>query len=216
MRVFIAGINHNDVLGQRRLIKWLNEKANTERDDPEFVAVEWDEGMHSRVKAQRKLIGELVRKEWPAATDYFVHTIERSLGYDGDTHCEVFPSVNTIWLDKGRALGDPAIVDNYYVDRMNIYRCCAQGVPMDFTENLLHDMSVRAWDLGGSPVPGGDSRDALFSEMIIEETKRALSGWCIVIVGCNHAGLSNGSMAWRLRKEGMVCLPDELRPRRGN
>ena len=121
MKLFIAGITHFDVLGHRRLLKWLKQKSAIEYGNPEFVAVEWGKDSFSLLKAHRNLIGELACKEWPTAPNSFVQVIQQSLGYEGDTHKEVLPSVETVWLDNGRTVVDETNVSQYCRMRMDIY-----------------------------------------------------------------------------------------------
>ncbi len=145
MKLLIAGITHFDVLGHRRVLKWLKQKSAIESGAPEFVAVEWDKDIYSLIKAQRNLIGELAREEWPTAPNSFVQVIQQSLGYEGDTHKEVLPSVETVWLDNGRTVVDETIVRQYCRDRMNIYKGFVRNTCLDFSENMLINMSLQAW-----------------------------------------------------------------------
>ena len=212
MKLLIAGIIHCDVLGHRRLIEWLKQKSAIESGAPEFVAVEWDKDMFSLIKAQRNLVGELARKEWPTAPNSFVHVIQQSLGYEGDTHKEVLPSVETVWLDNGRIVDNATKVSQYYRDRMDIYKDFARNTFLDFSENMLLNMSLQAWQTSEPPVTEGTPRDIIFSDKIMSQIKHAKSDWAIVIVGANHASLSPGCMASLLREHGCICLTEELRP----
>lgn len=212
MKLLIAGITHFDVLGHRRLLEWLKQKLVIESVNPDFIAVEWDKNIYCLIKSQRKLIGELARKEWPTAPDSFVQVIQRSLGYEGDTHEEVFPSVETIWLDNGRKVDDGTIWSQYARDRMNIYKGFTQNTCLDFSENMLLNMSLKSWSACNPPEPGGTDRDIIFSDKIMSQIEHANSGWAIVIVGANHASLFPGCMTSRLSEQGIICLPEELRP----
>jgi len=210
MKLLIAGIVHFDVLEHRRLLEWLKQKSAIESGAPEFVAVEWDKDSFSLLKAQRNLIGELARKEWPTAPNSFVQVIQQSLGYEGDTHKEVLPSVETVWLDK--PVVDETTVSQYCRKRMLIYKGFARNTCLDFSENMLINMSRRAWQTSEPPETGGTERDIIFSGKIMSQIKHAKSDWAIVIVGANHASLSPGCMASHLSERGIICLPEELRP----
>ncbi len=212
MKLLIASINHNDVLGRQRLIEWLKQKSDIESGLPEFVAVEWDNDIFSCVKAQRTLIGELVRKEWPSVSSSFVQAIQQSLAYEGDTHKDVFPSVKTIWLDSGREVTDETIVSQNYIDRMKIYKSFTRNTCLDFSDNMLMNMSLEAWRQAGSPPPEGTQRDIVFSNIIMSHIENIGSGWAIIIVGTIHGSLSPNSMVSLLSKQGCNCLPEELRP----
>jgi len=212
MKLLIAGINHFDILGHRRLIEWLKQKSAIESGAPEFVAVEWDKDIFSLIKAQRNLIVELAHEEWPTAPNSFFQVIQQSLGYDGDTHKEVLPSVETVWLDNGKIVDDETKVSQFYRDRMNIYKGFARNTCLDFSENMLINMSLQAWQTSEPPVTGGTHRDIIFSDRIMSQIKHAKSDWAIVIVGANHASLSPGCMVSHLSEQGSICLPEELRP----
>jgi len=210
MKLLIASIIHFDVLGHRRLIEWLKQKSAIESGAPEFVAVEWDKDMFSLIKAQRNLIGEVARKEWPTAPNSFVQVIQQSLGYEGDTHKEVLPSVETVWLD--RPVVDETSVSQYCRKRMDTYKLYARNTCFDFGENMLINMSQQIWLESEPPETGGTERDIIFSDKIMSQIKHAKSNWAIVIVGANHASLSPGCMVSHLSERGSICLREELRP----
>ncbi len=212
MKLLIASIIHFDVLGHRRLIEWLKQKSAIESGAPEFVAVEWDKDMFSLIKAQRNLVGELARKEWPTAPNSFVHVIQQSLGYEGDTHKEVLPSVETVWLDNGKIVDNETKVSQYYRDRMKIYEDFTRNTCLDFSDNMLMNMSLEAWRYAEPPATEGTQRDIAFSNIIMSQIEHVTSDWAIVIVGANHASLSSGSMVSYLSEQGCICLPEELRP----
>lgn len=122
MRLKIAGIVHNDVLGRERLLKWLQETKTTEKSPPAFIAVEYDQEIFRRIQAQRPVFRRLAAEAWPGAPSSVLKAIEESLVYEGDLHETVFPGIETVWLDQGRTVNDPTCISQYAQDRINIYR----------------------------------------------------------------------------------------------
>lgn len=212
MRLRIAGVVHNDVLGRERLIKWLQEVKAEEKTQPAFVAVEYDEEIFCKIREQRPILGRLVAKVWPNAPSPVRKVIEESLGYEGDLHDTIFPGVETVWLDQGRSVSDPTIISDYALDRLKIYKSfIPEGQAELGDESLLH-MSMSAWNRGVSPQPGGSERDIKFAQLIADRSRREVLGWAIVIVGINHASEVEGHMATLLRDQGIECQTSELRP----
>lgn len=122
MRLKIAGIVHNDVLGRERLLKWLQEAKTTEESPPAFIAVEYDEEIFRQIRVQRPVLRRLAAEAWSGAPSSVLKAIEESLVYEGDLHETVFPGIGTVWLDQGRTVNDPTCISQYAQDRINIYR----------------------------------------------------------------------------------------------
>lgn len=212
MRLRIAGVVHNDVLGRERLFKWFQEVKAVEETPPAFVAVEYDEEIFCKIRAQRPILGRLAANVWPNALSSVRKAIEESVAYEGDLHETVFPGVDTVWLDQGRTVSDPTIISDYALDRLNIYKSfIPEGQAELGDESLLH-MSISAWDRGASPQPGRWERDIKFAQLIVDRSLPEVSRWAIVIVGINHATEVEGHMARLLRDQGIECQASELRP----
>jgi len=210
MDILIAAINHNDVLGRERLKKWLQKVSKARHSPPEFIGVEWDEGIFNQVKAQRSLIRDRAKSEWPGATPGFLDKIESSLGFEGDTHNDIFPDILTLWLDQGRKYDDRCIC-NYAVDRMDMYTGFIPDASADFGHKILMRMSIKAWKRS-SPQPASE-RDRRFAELIVKRSVQSKSGSAIAIVGEDHASLHNGFMANLLEKRGLSCCITILSPK---
>lgn len=213
MRLKIAGIVHNDVLGRERLFKWLQEAKTTEESLPAFIAVEYDEEIFRRIRAQRPVFRRLAVEAWPGVPSSVLKAIEESLVYEGDLHETVFPGIETAWLDQGRTVNDPTCISQYAQDRIKIYRSFIPDGLLELGEGSLMHMSIVAWDQGSLPQPGGSERDVKFAQLILERSRREISEWAIVIVGLNHASEVDGHMVRRLKDEGTIeCAVTELRP----
>ena len=63
----------------------------------------------------------MAEQEWPGASQDFVNAVSEAIGFKADTHEEVFPHVEIIWLDQGRHVPE-AVIANYARDRMAVYK----------------------------------------------------------------------------------------------
>lgn len=113
MRIYIAGINHNDPLSRIELIEWMNDIASYEQSYPDFIAPEWKEEYFNSVKKQRTEFDKRVRSEWPFLTESQIEAITLSLGFEGDAHKEVFGELPVLWLDRERNAGNSSVEDFY-------------------------------------------------------------------------------------------------------
>jgi len=212
MRLRVAGINHNDLLGRDRLWDWLFRMKHLEKAPPAFVAVEYDEKIFRKIRQQRPRLRMLAEEAWPGSSPSVLKAIEHSLAYEGDLHEGVFPGIETVWLDRSRKVDDPTIVSEYARDRMAIYKSFAPSGQKTLSNASLRDMSDTAWTRGSMPRSGGSERDARFARVILDRLRSECRGWAIVIVGSGHASETEGSMANRLRREGIKCQVNQLRP----
>lgn len=211
MRLRIAGVNHNDVLGRERLIKWLQEVKAVEGTHPAFVAVEYDEEIFYKIREQRPILGKLVASVWTNTPSPVRKVIEESLVYEGDIHNMIFPGVETVWLDQGRNVSDSTIISNYARDKLNVYRCFIPVDQAELGDESLRHMSISAWKRVVSPQPGGP-RDIKFAQLIADRSRWKNSGWAIVIVGIDHACEVEGRMVTLLKDQGINCQVNELKP----
>jgi len=212
MRLRIAGIVHNDLMGRKRLLKWLREMRDFEEVPPVFVAVEYDESIFGKIRAQRSVLRRLAAEAWQGSSQSVLKAIQDSLGYEGDLHEGVFPGIKTVWLDQGRTVEDPTILSQYARDRLNIYKSFVPREQKVLSNATLLAMSGTAWERGSTPRPGGSDRDAKFARVIIDRLQSESRGWAIVIVGSNHASEVEGSMVSRLKGEEIECQMSQLRP----
>jgi len=212
MRVRVAGVVHNDLLGRERLLKWLREIKDLEKIPPLFVAVEYDESIFGLIRRQRPVLRKLAAEAWPSSSHSVLKLIEDSLAYEGDLHEIAFPAVETLWLDQGRTVGDPTILSDYARDRLNIYKSFVLDESKVISNATLLTMSLKAWEEGSEPQPGGSDRDVKFTQVILDRLKGESRGWAIAIVGSNHASGVEGSMVSHLKSQGIECQVSQLNP----
>lgn len=212
MRLRIVGIVHNDLMGRKRLLKWLREMKDLEEVPPVFIAVEYDENIFGQIRAQRSMLMRLAKETWPSSSKSVLKEIEDSLGYEGDLHEDVFPGIETVWLDQGRTLEDTTILSQYARDRLNIYKSFVHAEQKSLSNASLQTMSATAWERGSTPQLGGSERDAKFTRVILGRLQNESRDWAIVIVGSSHASEVEGSMVSLLKGKGIECQVNQLRP----
>lgn len=212
MRLRIAGIVHNDLIGRERLLNWLLQIKDVEKVPPFFAAVEYDETMFRKIREQGSVLRRLAAEAWPDSSQEVLKVVEDSLGYEGDLHECVFPGIETVWLDQGRTVKDSTILSQYAHHRLEIYKSFFPSVEMGLSNGSLKTMSSIAWERGSPPRPGGSDRDEKFAQVIIHRLQRESWGWAIAIVGSIHASEVEGSMLSRLKDEGIECQMSQLWP----
>lgn len=77
MKLYIAGINHNDPVSRTGLIQWLHEIKAENQTKPDFIASEWDEEVYTKVAAQRPYLSQLLEKEWPDLNQKQIESISK-------------------------------------------------------------------------------------------------------------------------------------------
>ncbi len=212
MKLKIAGINHNDILGPQRLLQWLEDLKVNEDTLPEFVAVEFGQEHFPSIKLQRPLMRKFVLEAWPDTTLEIQVLFEESLLFEVDLHTKLFPTVETIWMDQGREVHDPTIISDYAKDRMNIYLSFLPDTKPKVEIADIKGMCKVAWDRGSQPKPGGTERDEKFASVVHRRAEGVHNGWGIVIVGASHASPIPGTMLSRIIGGGISCEVSELRP----
>jgi hypothetical protein len=197
MLLRIAGINHFDVLGRHKLRDWLTRYSH-EVEGPAFLATEWDQNIFETVRGQRQHCRRLAAQRWPNFSDELLDIVMMSLGYEADTHADLYPNIEILWLDQGRE-ADERDVNRYAEDRIHLYETLlAEGEELRDQQEVLAGMSNAA-----SRRAGGDGgigvRDQNFARRILDRADD--DGWAIVIVGKNHTADVEGSMR-RLLEQG--------------
>jgi hypothetical protein len=204
VKLYIAGVIHFDPLGRAGLRRWLRRCFAVEGGPPAFVATEWDQNTFAEVRRQRAEFHDLAQGEWPHASPKALRILELSLGYEADTHVELFPDVEVLWLDEGRQT-DPSRVQGYAKGRLEMYRSFLQGSwspPGSLT--LLRTLSHAARRRAEPDFVPGD-RDSTFARLILDRIARGGATWAVAIVGANHASRARGSMRSLLEEEGCFC-----------
>ena len=207
----IGAILHFDPLCRSRLRNWLKNLSTEKRELPGFIAIEWDREIFEQVKEQRSVCQQMAEQEWPGAPQDFVNAVSEAIGFEADTHEEVFPHVETIWLDQGRHVPE-AVIANYARDRMAIYKSYwPKDISIPSTE-ALDAMSRASWKRTGGSAYERSDRDSKFASHILEAITKNNPAWAIAIVGASHASDSPGCMRALLETKGVLCEVAILKP----
>jgi hypothetical protein len=203
----VAGVVHEDPLGLERLKRWLSSLGFTAESKPAFVAVEYDPFYLSRLVAERSSFRTLVEREWPFLSKEDYTTLEKSLGYDGDAHVDIFPNSETIWLDEGRwGAAVESVATGLAKRRMQILCSSAKSIPQQ-CDGFLCRLSQKAWaDAKANRSPNGDERDRLFSKLVTARANHQISNRAIAIVGASHARSKiSDSFVSLVKADGIGC-----------
>lgn len=208
MIFYVAGVNHNDLRGRERLRLWLQSIFDTENGPPNFIAIEWDSDVFEKIKNQRKQFRELFQNKWPSLSLDDLNIIESSLGYEGDSHNEIFPKAEIIWLDNDRMV-EESKVRNYATDRFTLIRGFVNNYLTHFD---LDSLSKIAWEIAKNNERNSEERDKKFANMILKKIQKGDGKWAIIIVGAEHAENREGSMRMLLESKDYICKVAFLKP----
>lgn len=212
MRVKVAAIVHFDPLCRGRLLSWLRILLGSQSSPPAFIAVEWDEQHFEEVKKQRPKALERAQSLWPDATDNFYATLEKSVGFEADTHKLLIPNAKIRWLDQDRPLPHIDTLKNYAIKRIEGYFGYVGGDTTLSDSELLKKMSIKAWNDCGSRKKGETDRDKPFAEAISKNSGSDPSLWSIAVVGADHASRDPGYMVALLEEKEIKCDVKILSP----
>jgi hypothetical protein len=202
MKLFIAGVNHFDLFGRKKLRGCLKELSVINHTKPTFMAVEYDKNHFVRINEQRKLFRNLVKNEWRFLTEEQLDIFELSLAYEGDSHIDFYPEVEILWLDKDRQTDR---INMFAEDRFKAYKafCLSQNITLT-NDNLLQFLSCQAYknvETSGN----GNYRDVKFKELICNKINEKSQGWSLIIVGSNHTQNKSGFMRELIENGGQKC-----------
>ncbi|MEK4987242.1 hypothetical protein NYE46_09445 [Listeria sp. FSL L8-0308] len=201
MKLYIAGINHNDPVSRTGLIQWLHEIKAENQTKPDFIASEWDEEVYTKVAAQRPYLSQLLEKEWPDLNQKQIESISKTLAYEGDSHKGIFDNVNVLWLDDSRVV-DQEAVDNFAKLRLQTLKMhCNNDAKFNFIEELSRNLKKNEC----SDLPTIE-RDIKFASTIFAYVEENRCEWGIIIVGSLHASEEEGTMRNQLEYKGYECL----------
>jgi hypothetical protein len=212
VKLYIAGINHNDPLCRIELIEWMKDLAKQEQTPPAYVAPEWKEEYFNLVKEQRVEFDKNVRSEWPLLSEDQLEAITLSLGYEGDAHKDVFGELPVVWLDQERSVHGSSVKDFYRYRFQHLKRWAKEKDENEIFLTLLSKTIREEGDSGSAASnPSIDKgRDAAFYKAIKETCNPLCSDWAIIVVGALHSLPTPGSMASLLELDGYQCIVKDL------
>jgi hypothetical protein len=205
MHLRVAGIYHFDPGCRARLLAWYHHLASTAQTAPVFVANEWSSAAFEHVKSQRRLLRELLKREWPQASVAVLDILSASLGYEGDAHEASFPDADILWLGSA----DRSSVNDYAKGRFAMYK----GFLNNSALPSEPEAAVRALGSAARSVPIIDrdpQRDRDLAVKILDRLSGADGTWAAVAIGATHATQDDEAMVRLLQHHGVKCEVDLL------
>ena len=200
MVVVMVGVNHFVPLGRADLLARLRKLASGHSNAPAFVAVEYDQRHFRSIAGQRDHFRTLIQRASDGLQTAELDAFANSLGYEGDSHHEVFPGVPVLWLDQGREWSESDL-EGYAVDRLNMYLGRSGGDLRGAVEKVSRAISAVA------STKIDQDRSETFATRIRDRVREVKGSWAIVITGEAHASNSvHGSMRQLLEAAGANCV----------
>lgn len=199
--LYLIGVNHSDPLHRRELLCRIRTLAEQNPGAPAFIAVEYDEDTFEWIVKQRPKFRLLLKEKWPDLTVDELDNLEKSLAYDGDSHLDIFPEAQTVWLDSGRPFPPHWDRDSPCAasERFDHYQGCLENNSLHGNLPLLSEC-LRTEAIMN---PKGSNRDRTFAELILAALATYSPGWAFSITGAAHAQKDiPGSMAAILSDKG--------------
>jgi hypothetical protein len=196
VKLLSAGINHNDPAMRKELLDWLQQLKNQHHSDPCFIAVEWGKYAHSKVADARDEFRELAKKEWPGVSDELLTTLAEAMGYEGDTHRDLWPNLEPVWLDDDREVS--AMTDynlaNYAAGRLGVYKFrMGAADPVNDPAGTLQQLSDAAHV--GQQTWVDNPRDESWAKQITAAMASSPDcDWAVVICGSEHLASHTGNV----------------------
>ena len=186
---------------------------------PIFIAVEWDVAIFSAVRHQRSLFRNLLLEKRSQLPSYDFEQLVKSLGYEGDTHRDIFPETTTLWLETGceaETARDPHRITHYAQ-----HRCDLLNKRIGFSNDLdgkprLELLSKQLWSEGSARCT--DERDGAWTKMVVERIRSGevlsnnVAKWGFCVVGAGHLDDCPECFVYRLKKCGVEVETRILRP----
>jgi hypothetical protein len=214
-----VGVLHQDPLGPPGLRAALSAIGQEHGQPPEWIAVEWAECSHRRAVALRNLLRFDLQTSLQNFDMEFVNALVTALGYEGDTHLELWAQTSTIWLDDRvgthNLIANPRAFETLHRDRALVYAfgmVNARITSETPTADALALLSEQLWnDVAEQPV--NEPREAVWfgaiSQAVAELPENAYG---IVVVGEGHLSDEGGFILGRCRDAGMACSRRSTRP----
>lgn len=208
MKVFIAGVNHNDPFGRARLVQWFSSIGEKQSRAPTFIAVEWARDIFQKIEAQRPHFMELCQNRWPYIGFEEIQVLSKTLGYEADSHYEAFPNVKIIWLDEDRDDIDQSKISSYSQDKFKTYERLLKDVnEEELNRNFLKLLHIKVHGIANKHYVK-EKRDKKFADKIssyLEKTKHNNDDFGLCIVGMSHASRNEGCMTELIESRGFQC-----------
>ena len=224
MKLYFAGIHHGDPFCIINLRDFLNTIHANTAVKPDFIAVEWGQNcFETFVREQRKEFRRLIRTD-PLLKDLSFNSIDllsNLIGYEADTHKDIFPDVRTLWLDNYRTWDDrplPNLAKNNYTRIKSVAESLSKPISED---DLLANISESCewyWNKPSQEEIEADlllkfkygehdfNRDKIWVNLIIDEVaKNGFNNFGIIIVGAEHTICESRFLINLLKNRSFQC-----------
>ena len=224
MNLYFAGIHHGDPFCVVNLRDYLDRIHANITVKPDFIAVEWGQNcFETFVQEQRKIFGGFIRTD-PLLKNLSLESIDlltNLIGYEADTHKDIFPDVNTLWLDNYRNLDDrnlPNIAKNNFTRIKGVAESLSRPISEDYLLTKISESCEWYWDKPSKDEIEEDfllklkygehdfDRDETWANLIIDEIeKNGFDNFGIIIVGAEHTVFESRYLANLLKKQSFQC-----------
>ncbi len=128
------------------------------------------------------------------------------MGFEAETHSQIWPQVPTVWLDDDRSLSEEEqlALQTYAEQRVVMYRSWLEDEqPQSETEAAVMFLSAIAETVTrGVIMPNGHVRDGGWAATVLDHWTSG-EGWALAVVGEAHANDDPASFASQLRVGGV-------------
>lgn len=208
MEFYFAGVIHNDVTHRKLLREWLENLSKDKTARPTFIAVEYDKELFQQIIEQRPHIRKRAEEKWPGLDGQVLDAIELSLGYEGDTHLEIFPDVDILWLNQGRE-NNVSSFANLRLQTYQMFIGDTDPLGMDVSE-VISILSQRAKANSPPNKNFNRGRNKKWHTLIRNRIEGKKDNWAIIVVGLSYTQSWDGNLRYLLENDGHDCLVTDL------
>lgn len=212
MHFELAGVIHSDPCCPILLQDWFKALATVRSTPPEFVAVEWDPD-RLPVAEQRLAVKAALSACVPPLCHQVVQRFVDAVGFEADTHEQVFRWVETVWLDKYRHIDDESMVTEFASRRVEHYLSLLKRFPNSADEVRWDDMSRFLWAQASASDSGADGRDSVWAARLsgrLSVMSQCEESWAAIVVGKNHTKRNPGRLVTLLEGQGSSCTVTDM------
>jgi hypothetical protein len=169
--------------------------------------VEWDPDRLPIDRERRAVRAELEALPVPPDRDV-IEALVGAVGFEADTHLSVYPTVDTLWLDRGRQIENVSDVAMFAHHRVESYTSLLKRFASSRGRDLLESISVFLWTKTLCPAARGNERDTALAGAILRRGHPFMTepeGWAAIVLGTNHTRRDPGRVTTLLEQTGGIC-----------
>jgi len=202
MKIQLVGTCHNDPMGKVNLKQCFQQSTFSNGCMPTFVAVEYSEQQFIQIRSQRPQFRELICEAWPQAGRTFINALADSLAYEADTHTELWPDMETLWLQEG----DNRDVSAFAKQRLLVYKGYLNSPPQPWEDQRgIETLRENVWAVATSAEQELTEKDARWAELVKQKVSQCDDKWAVAVIGAAHTKNSPGWFRNILETNGFKC-----------